>query len=134
METTGNRVTLFDDGDALSRETLDRIQSAERRVWVETFLFMPDETGRSVIQAMSDAARRGCDVILHFDQAGSPVTSLKAYDPIVEAGGQVAIFNPLRPWRRFGRRLGSFIRDRNHRKTVVVDNVGFSGGHNFSKS
>ncbi len=134
METLGNRATLFDDGDELYRETLTRIRSAQRRVWVETFLFTPDETGRSILEAMSDAARRGCDVILQFDQLGSHVTNLGAYRGLEDAGGRVAIFNPLPPWRRFGRRFGSWFRNRNHRKIVVIDEVGYCGGHNFSQS
>jgi cardiolipin synthase A/B len=134
METHGNRATLFDDGDELYRETLTRIRSAHRRVWVETFLFTPDETGRTILEAMSDAARRGCDVILQFDQLGSHVTNFGAYRPLEDAGGRVAIFNPLPPWRRLGRRFGSWLRYRDHRKIVVIDKVGYCGGHNFSQS
>jgi cardiolipin synthase A/B len=134
MESLGNRTVLLDDGDALYRETLARIRSAERCVWVETFLFTPDETGRSLLDAMADAARRGCDVILQFDQLGSHVTNLGAYRPLEEAGGCVAIFNPLRPWRRLGRRFGSWLRYRDHRKVVVIDDAGYCGGHNFSQS
>jgi cardiolipin synthase A/B len=130
----GNRAILFDDGDALYQETLTRIRSAERRVWVETFLFTPDETGRSILEAMAGAARRGCDVILQFDQLGSHVTNLGAYRPLEEAGGRVAIFNPLGPWRRLGRRLGRWLRYRDHRKVVIIDDVGYCGGHNFSQS
>jgi cardiolipin synthase A/B len=130
----GNRATLFDDGAALFEEKAAAIRSARERVWIETFLFMPDQTGRAALQLAADAARRGCDVILLFDQAGSHVTNLGFFKPVEDAGGRVAIFNPLPPWRRYGRRLGSWLRHRDHRKIVIADGIGFCGGHNFTSS
>gem|GEM_PF-1225458 len=130
--SVGNRATLFDSGESLFREISERIRSARERVWIETFLFMPDEVGNATIELLADAARRGCDVVLIFDQIGSHRTNFGAYKPVVEAGGRVAIFNPLPFWRRYGRRFGSFFRDRDHRKIAIIDDVGFCGGHNFS--
>jgi cardiolipin synthase A/B len=130
--TGGNRALLFDDGARLLAAVAEAIDGARERVWVETFLFTPDETGRRALQLLTDAARRGCDVILLFDQLGSHVTNLGFFRPVEEAGGRVAIFNPLPPWRRWGRALGRFGRYRDHRKVVVTDDVAFCGGHNFS--
>jgi cardiolipin synthase A/B len=132
--STGNRATLFDDGEALFEEKADAIRNARERVWIETFLFTPDKTGRAALELASDAARRGCDVILLFDQMGGHITNLGFYRPVEEAGGRVAIFNPLPLWRRYGRRLGSLLKHRDHRKIVIADDVGFCGGHNFSQS
>ncbi len=130
----GNRATLFDDGEALFEEKAEAVRNARERVWIETFLFTPDKTGQATLELTSEAARRGCDVVLLFDQLGSHVTSLGFHKPLVEAGGRVAIFNPLPLWRRYGRRLGSFLQYRDHRKVVIVDDVGFTGGHNFSRA
>jgi cardiolipin synthase A/B len=132
--TSGNRVTLFDDGEALFARVCEAMRLSRERIWVETFIFTPDETGRATLDLMADAATRGCDVVLLFDQLGSHVTNLGFYAPIEAAGGSVAVFNPLRPWQRLGRRAGSWFRRRNHRKTIVADDVGFCGGHNFSRS
>jgi cardiolipin synthase A/B len=132
--TAGNHVRLFDDGALLFQEKSDAISAARERVWIETFLFTPDDTGRATLRLLCDAARRGCDVVLLFDQAGSHVTNLGFYRPLVETGGVVAIFNPLPPWQRYGRRIGSYFKHRDHRKTAVMDDVAFCGGHNFSQS
>jgi cardiolipin synthase A/B len=132
--TDGNAATLFDDGARVLAAKSAAIRRATERVWVETFLFTPDDTGRAALDLLCDAARRGCDVILLFDQLGSHVTNLGFYRPLEDAGGRVAIFNPLPPWRRHGRRIGSFLRRRDHRKTVIADGIGCCGGHNFSDS
>jgi cardiolipin synthase A/B len=130
----GNRATLFDEGEALFRDLQAAIRSARERVWIETFLFTPDETGRATLELAADAAHRGCDVILLFDQVGTHVTNLGFFKPVEDAGGRVGIFNPLPPWRRYGRRIGSFLRHRDHRKNMVVDDAGYCGGHNFSSA
>jgi cardiolipin synthase A/B len=132
--STGNVARLYDDGEDLFQEMALAIQAATRRVWIETFLLTPDETGRAAIDLAADAARRGCDVILLFDQVGSHVTNLGFFRPVEEAGGRVGIFNALPPWRRYGRRLGSMLRHRDHRKIIVADDVAFCGGHNLSGS
>jgi cardiolipin synthase A/B len=132
--TSGNRVTFFDDGEKLFEQKALAIRTARERVWIETFLFTPDWVGRATLDLLCDAARRGCDVILLFDQAGSHITNFGFYKPLLDAGGQVAIFNPLPPWRRYGRRFGSYFKNRDHRKTAVMDGAGFCGGHNFSQS
>jgi cardiolipin synthase A/B len=132
--TDGNAVVMIDDGERLFEEKAAAIREARERVWIETFLFTPDETGRETLRLLCDAARRGCDVVLMFDQAGSHITNFGFYRKLEEAGGQVVIFNPLPLWRRYGRRIGSFFKHRNHRKTAVMDGVAFCGGHNFSQS
>jgi cardiolipin synthase A/B len=132
--TDGNHLTLFDDGEALFDHVTDAMRAAKARIWIETFILTPDETGRTALTLMADAARRGCDVVLLFDQLGSHVTNLGLYRPLEEAGGVVAVFNPPRPWQRLGRPLGSWVRQRNHRKTILIDDVAFCGGHNVSRA
>jgi cardiolipin synthase A/B len=134
IASAGNVVVLYDDGHELFQEIALAIRGATRRVWIETFLLTPDEIGRTVIDLAADAAHRGCDVILLFDQAGSHITNLGFFRPVEEAGGRVGIFNALPPWRRYGRRLGSMVRHRDHRKIIVADDVAFCGGHNLSGS
>jgi cardiolipin synthase A/B len=130
--TDGNRAELFDDGEALFEAKAEAIRAARERVWVETFLFTPDETGRAILGLLRDAAGRGCDVVLLYDHAGGHVTNFGFFRPVEEAGGRVGIFNPLPPWRSYGRRLGSILKHRDHRKIVIADGVGFCGGHNVT--
>lgn len=127
----GNRLTLFTDGDAAFRDAYEAIQAARERVWLEMYIMEPDEVGRPAIEALAEAARRGCDVILLFDRFGSPALSRKHIAPIQEAGGRVVLFNPALPWRKLGRKVGSFLH-RDHRKILIADDVGVCGGRNIS--
>ena len=43
------------------------------------------------------------------------------------------LYNPLPPWRKYGARTGSFMH-RDHRKILIADDIGFTGGHNLSSA
>lgn len=127
----GNRLTLFTDGDEAFEAAYDAIRSARERVWLETYIFEPDVVGNTARDALVDAARRGCSVILLVDQWGSPRIDHDYVRPIIEAGGRAAVFNPVLPWRNVGRKLASVLH-RDHRKILIADDVGFCGGANVS--
>lgn len=127
----GNRLTLITDGDEAFRIAYEAIQQARERVWLESYIVEPDEVGRPAIAALADAAQRGCDVVLLFDRWGSPRLGRKHAAPILEAGGRVAMFNPVLPWQKLGRKVASVLH-RDHRKILIADDVGFCGGRNIS--
>ncbi len=129
--SSGNRLTLYPDGDEAFAVAYEAIRRAQRRVWLETYILEHDEVGRPAIEALADAARRGCDVILLFDRFGSARIRARHTRPIWEAGGRVAMYNPLLPWRKMGRRIAPFFY-RDHRKILIADDVGFCGGRNVS--
>ena len=128
---SGNVIRLFTVGDEAFAAAHEAITTATKRVWLETYIFEPDEVGNMVRDALVDAARRGCDVALLFDRWGSPKIGTNYAAPIVEAGGRVVAYNPALPWRKLGRKLAPFYH-RDHRKILVVDDVGFTGGSNVS--
>lgn len=127
----GNRLRLFTDGDEAFAAAFDAMQSARARIWLETYIFEPDTVGNGVRDALVAAAERGCSVILLFDRFGSPKIDERYLRPIIDAGGSAAVFNPVLPWRRLGRRLSTFLH-RDHRKILIADEVGFCGGANVS--
>lgn len=131
--TDGNHVTLFTDGDASFRVMWDDMQQARERIWLETYNFDPDAVGRRTIRELTDAAQRGCDVVLIYDSQGSPNMDARLLQPIRDAGGLVVNFNVVYPWRQqLLRRLGHPLH-RDHRKILVVDdNIAYSGGRNVS--
>jgi cardiolipin synthase A/B len=129
--STGNSVCLFTNAAELLEAKLGSIRQAQRRVWLETYIIERDEAGGAVFDALVEAAMRGCEVALIFDVSGSPRFSLREYRPLEEAGGRVAMINPPSFWRRLGRNSGPLLY-RNHRKTLVADDVGYCGGHNIS--
>lgn len=123
----GNGIALYTDGDAAFTAFLAAIDEARERVWLETYIFEPDRLGRRVLEALTRAAERGCDVALLFDAFGSPRLQKADTKALEEAGGAVRAFNPL-----LGRRdLPLWMRD--HRKILIADDVGFSGGMNISE-
>ena len=128
----GHSVRLFTVGDEAFENAYRAIETATRRVWLETYIFEPDEVGNAARDALAAAASRGCDVILLFDQLGSPKIGRTYGEPITEAGGRVAAYNPALPWRKLGRKLAPYFH-RDHRKILITDDVGFCGGANVSR-
>ena len=129
----GNDLTLFVDGDDAYDTMLRAIASAKTRVWLEVYIFTPDALGDRVFAALVDAAVRGCDVRLLVDALGSPQMTPEKTKPLEDAGGHVAVFNPMTfgVLARLKRKLPTLMRD--HRKVLVVDDdVGFCGGMNVS--
>lgn len=124
----GNRVAVYNDGDAAFTAILLAIASARRQVWFEVYILEPDALGQRVIEALAEAARRGCEVILLYDSFGSPRIGDSFLAPLRAAGGRAVAFNPVWTWRP---RLPPHIRD--HRKIVIVDGeVAFCGGMNVT--
>jgi cardiolipin synthase len=123
----GNEITLLCTGDEYFPELLRAIDGAQTEVWLETYIFADDPTGRRVAQALADAARRGIAVRVLVDGFGADnlVPALRA--TLEPAGVEIQVFRPERSRYRLQRhRLR-----RLHRKLVVVDGrVGFCGGIN----
>jgi len=72
---------------------------------------------------MADAGRRGVEVRVLLDRAGSIPFEQRLIDIMEEAGVAVHRFRPIR-WYTLDR-----INNRTHRKVLVVDgNIGFTGG------
>lgn len=127
--STGNRVRIYVDGRASYDAVLGDIRNATHRVWLEIYILARDEVGKEFVGALADAARRGCDVRLLYDRFGSPRIGTEQTRPIAEAGGTVAVYNPL-VRRRYGRKISSFLH-RDHRKILIVDGAGYTGGRNI---
>ncbi len=141
--STGNELTPFLEGDGAYTAMLSAIDHATRRVWMETYIFAPDDLGQRVLAALTAAAARGVEVKLLVDAVGSSALQPMHTHALREAGGTVVVFNDgvwsrLWPWQsrerapRALRNLVSFaVRD--HRKILIVDDEhGFCGGMNVS--
>lgn len=125
--TTGNCLRVFSFGDAGLAAMLAAIDSAQRRIHLETYILRDDATGRRFVEALAAKARRGVAVRVLYDAVGSLGLSPAAFDELCAAGGDVVAFNPL---RRFYPRW--MPRRRDHRKILIVDGrVAFTGGLNI---
>ena len=128
--TTATRVDLLVDGAAKYTALLEAVATAREHVHLEYYIFQPDRTGTALRDALVERARAGVEVRLLLDAVGSSGTGEAFLRPLIEAGGQVAWFHPLRMghfWRR------PWLNLRSHRKIVVIDSrVAFTGGINVT--
>ncbi len=129
--TSGNRLELLENGDAIFPAMLAAISSARKTVNFEAYIFWSDEVGTRFRDAFAERAAHGVEVRLLLDAVGSPAPRLKAADLDVlrRAGCHVEFFHSLKPWMLW------VFNHRNHRRVLVVDGaLGFTGGVGFADS
>ncbi len=127
--TTGNVLDIFENGEEAYPAMLHAIEHARRRVFLATYLFDNDETGRQFIEALTRAMRRGCDVRVVIDGMGgvkvrreSAASELQTRGVPCERFLSPRIFPP-----------SIHLNLRCHQKILLVDDdVGFTGGMNIS--
>jgi len=127
--TEGNRIRLLESSQHYFSALLAEIAAARRLVHLETYIFADDRTGRSVVEALAAAARRGVQVRLLIDGFGGGDFARRLATSLPQAGAQVRIYGPehwWRPRRRLLRRL--------HRKLAVIDDrLAYLGGININE-
>lgn len=116
--------TWLRNGDEAFPAMLAAIDTAQKTICLETYIFTASPLGVRFLDALVAAARRRADVRVLVDALGSIELPDSFWLPLREAGGQAKFFNPLAL-----KRLGI----RNHRKLLVCDeNVAFIGGFNIA--
>jgi cardiolipin synthase len=126
----GNRARLLPDSNATIASMVADIDAAQDHVHLTVYIWLPDNNGLKVVEAMKRAAARKVTCRTMADGLGSrSMIASEHWKAMQEAGVQVAtalaIGNPLlRPLR--GR-----IDLRNHRKILVIDNrITYCGSQN----
>lgn len=126
---TARDVRLLVDGAAKYDALLADVAAATRHVHLEYYIYEPDRTGAALRDALAERARAGVEVRLLVDAIGS-ARARRFFQPLLDAGGEVAWFHPMRfghVWRRPWANL------RTHRKIVVIDGrVAYTGGMNVT--
>ncbi len=128
---SGNRVDPFHSGEEAYPAMLESIASARDKIYLITYIFDLDKTGRQFIDALARAVQRGVDVRVIIDGVGElmslPWFGFRAGRQLKQKGIRLARF--LRP------RLippAIHINLRNHRKLLIADGrVGYTGGMNI---
>ncbi|MCR9164160.1 MAG: phospholipase D-like domain-containing protein [Nannocystaceae bacterium] len=122
------RVDLLHTADATRESVLSAIRGATRCVHAEFYIWRDDDAGRAITAALTERARAGVQVRVLIDQLGSWGLERDHFEALIAAGGELAIFGPVRVPIRLGRSRVNF---RNHRKIITVDGgIGFVGGLN----
>ncbi len=124
----GNRVTLLQYGEAYFPALEAAFDRARHEIYLETYIFENDATGRSIGDALKRAALRGVNVYLLIDGFGSKNLPRSILDNLQADGVKALIYRPkISPWTLRRIRLR-----RMHRKIAVVDReVAFVGGINI---
>lgn len=126
--TFASSVALLDNGDEKLRSLEKAVASAKHHIHMEYYIWDPDGVGTHFRDLLAEAAKKGVEVRVLYDAVGSSRIGDKFLKPLLDAGGEVRIFNPV------GIRTGKlhFANFRTHRKIAVIDGrVGFLGGINL---
>jgi cardiolipin synthase A/B len=123
-----NQITLLQNGKAYFPAIEAALDRAVHEIYLESYIFKNDNTGRRITEALRRAALRGVKTRVLIDGYGSKGLSKTAVDYLEDAGVMVLKFRPkISPWTLRRQRLR-----RLHRKIVVVDQeVAFVGGINI---
>lgn len=123
----GNRVMPLHCGEEAFPAMLEAIAGAGSSIYLSTYIFDSDATGRRFVEALGAAADRGVDVRVLADAMGERYSFPPARRLL--RGSDVRVVRFLPP--SFSER-GIHLNLRNHRKLLVVDGkTGFTGGMNI---
>lgn len=123
----GNKVEPLLNGDAAYPQMLDAIGNATKSISFETYIFDRDGAGIAFARALGEASRRGVEVRVLIDSAGTRYSWPSILRTLRHENVKHARFLPaFALWRLMSMNL------RTHRKIMVVDGrVGFTGGMNI---
>ncbi len=124
----GNQVSLLQNGEAYFSAIEAAFGRAMHEIYLETYIFENDATGRRIADALGRAALRGVRTHVLIDGFGSHDLPQSLVDHLQATGVKVAWFRKkISPWTFKRKRLR-----RLHRKIVVVDyEIAFVGGMNI---
>lgn len=123
-----NHITLLHNGNDYFPALETSLDRAKQQIYLESYIFENDRTGRRIAEALRRAALRGVKTHLLIDGFGSKDLPKTMVEYLEEAGVLVLKFRPkISPWTLKRQRLR-----RLHRKIAVIDrNLAFVGGMNI---
>ncbi|RJQ48865.1 MAG: cardiolipin synthase ClsB [Desulfobacteraceae bacterium] len=123
-----SQITLLQNGGAYFPAIEAALDRAVHEIYLESYIFENDNTGRRIAEALRRAAFRGVKTHMLIDGFGSNRLPKTMIDSLEAAGVMVLKFRPkTSPYTLRRRRLR-----RLHRKIVVVDRkIAFVGGINI---
>lgn len=117
---------IYTDGKDFFEDLCAALESAEKTINMEYFIFHSDSIGKRIMDILCKKASQGVDVKLLYDDLGSLFTRTSFFRKLNAAGGKARAFFPV----RIG--LPLTLNYRNHRKLTVIDSsIAFFGGINI---
>ena len=127
----GNRLELLPDYDATIDRIIGDIDAAQQHVHLLFYIFLADQTGKRVAEALVRASMRGVNCRVLMDAVGSRQGLERLAPRMRSKGVEVLAMLPVGLFRRNAARFDL----RNHRKIVVIDGrVGYTGSQNIVNS
>lgn len=129
--TRHNDVYICKDGIDAYTCLSDMLWSAQRFIYISTYIFGDDEVTGEIVEILSQKAREGVEVKLLIDALGSFRLEFfsSKLQPLREAGGEYYFFNSF-----MHNPIEFRLNLRNHRKSIIVDgHTVMSGGMNIGK-
>jgi len=124
---SGNRVDILHNGEEAYPAMLETIDSAQKSVYLTTYIFDTSRTGKRFIYSLSKAVDRGVDVRVIIDGFGELYSLTRAGTKLKNQGVKIARFLPPRLIPP-----SVHINLRNHRKILIADGqTGYAGGMNI---
>ena len=122
-------ITHYESGDSAYPVMQAVVEGARETINLECYVYLPDSVGRHWRDLLAAKAAEGVKVRLLVDAVGATRCKDSFWDPIIDSGGTVKIFNPMKRFLTTAGRLNF----RCHRKILVVDgSTAFTGGMNIS--
>ena len=116
-------VEVLTNGEVYYEAELDAISKARSNINIEAYIFQKGVIASRFVKALAERARAGVQVNIVLDAIGSFATWNSYFKELLEAGGRVCWYHPLK-WYTLPR-----INNRTHRELFIIDGeVGFIGG------
>jgi cardiolipin synthase len=123
IEVAGNRLTLVSDGPERLEALIALIDGARESLRILYYIWLNDDAGRRVRDALVEAAKRGVKVSMLLDGFGASAANAAFFKPLSDAEARFCRFVP-----RWGRRYLL----RNHQKLALADGRrAIVGGYNI---
>ncbi len=125
--TTGNTIVELHNGDAAYPRMIDAIEASRERLYLSSYIFDTNATGRCFVEALGKAVDRGVDVKVLVDGIGELYSWPRISRVLRRRGVAVRRFAPPSLFPPSLR-----VNLRNHRKILVADGrTAFAGGMNI---
>lgn len=122
-----NRITILNNGNEKFPMLIEELKKAKHHIHMAYYIIRDDEIGRAVRDILVQKANDGVEVRLLYDGMGCLFLGKKYFQPLIEAGGEIASFLP--PFIPY---INVRVNYRNHRKITVIDGKkAFTGGLNL---
>lgn len=121
-----NYVDVFSDGNTKFDRLIADIYAATDHVHVYYYIFRADRLGTRILEALTDRAAAGVEVLIFWDALGGRDVHRRDLAPLLAAGGKAAVF-----FKNKVPLINLRVNNRTHRKLVVIDGTtGYIGGFN----